>query len=104
MHVQILNFQLKDVSEEAYTALANEIAPAFAVVSGLLGKVWLANSTTGTYGGVYLWRDREAMVDFSKTELFNSVATHPNLTGIISSDFSVMEEATRVTRGIIGSD
>jgi len=87
MHVQILNFQLRDLSEEAYTALATELAPSFAAVPGLLGKVWLANSSTGTYGGVYLWRDREAMEDFSRTDLFNSVATHPSLAGITSSDF-----------------
>jgi heme-degrading monooxygenase HmoA len=102
MHVQILNFQLKDVSEADYTALANEIAPAFAAVPGLLGKVWLANSATGTYGGVYLWRDRAAMQDFSQTELFTTVATHPNLSGITATDFAVMEDATEVTHGIIG--
>lgn len=103
MHVQILNFQLKDVSEADYTKLAGELAPAFTTVPGLLGKVWLANSATGTYGGVYLWQDKAAMEEFSKTGLFTSVATHPALAGITSTDFSVMEEATEVTRGIIGS-
>ena len=103
MHVQIINFQLKDLSEEAYTAMANELAPTFATVPGLLGKVWLANSSTGTYGGVYLWRDRQAMEDYSKSELSKAVATHPNLTGITSTDFASMEQATEITHGIIGS-
>ena len=35
MHVQILNFQLKDVSEEDYTKLAGELAPAFSAVAGM---------------------------------------------------------------------
>ena len=102
MHVQIINFQLRDLSEEAYTNIANELAPTFAAVPGLIGKVWLANSSTGTYGGVYLWRDRQAMEDFSKTDLFNAVVTHPNLTGITSTDFSEMEGPTSITRGVIG--
>ena len=82
--------------------MAKEIAPSFAAVPGLLGKVWLADSATGTYGGVYLWRDRAAMQEFSRTELFNAVATHPNISGIKATDFSVMQEATEITHGIIG--
>ena len=60
MHVQIINFQLKDLSETDYAAVCNDLAPVFAEVPGLLAKVWLANSTTQTYGGVYLWQDRKA--------------------------------------------
>lgn len=100
MHVQIINFQLKDLSEEDYAKLCNDLAPTFADVPGLLSKVWLANSSAGTFGGVYFWRNREAMEEFGKTELFNSVATHPNLASITSADYAVMEEPTRVTRGL----
>jgi len=99
MHVQIINFKLKDVSEVDYRGLCNELAPAFAAVDGLLSKVWLANSDTGTFGGIYHWRDRAAMEAFAGTELFRSVATHPNLAEITSADFEVIEEPTRVTRG-----
>lgn len=103
MHVQIINFQLKDLSAEGYSKLSSEIAPAFANVPGLLSKVWLANSTTGTYGGVYLWSDHKAMAEFAKTELFNTVATHPNLANITSTDFVVMDEPTRITRGLLAA-
>ena len=101
MHIQIINFQLEGVSEADYAALADDIAPAFAEVPGLVRKVWLANSETGTYGGVYVWRDRQAMEDNATTELFNSVATHPNLANITSTDFGVLEGPTAVTRGSI---
>ena len=77
----------------------NEVAPAFAGVPGLLSKVWLADPSTGTYGGVYFWSDRKAMEDYTKTDLFNMVATHPNLTNITSKDFDVMDAPTKVTRG-----
>ncbi len=50
---------------------------------------------------VYVWRDRQAMEDFTKTELFDSVENHPALTNITSRDFGVLEGPTKVTRGSI---
>ena len=64
-----------------------------------MAKVWIAAPTSNTYGGVYYWRDREAMQEFGKTELFQSVANHPNLSGITSTDFEVIEGPTRVNHG-----
>jgi hypothetical protein len=104
MHVQIINFQLKDMSEADYLKTCDQLAPAFATVAGLMAKVWIADSAKNTYGGVYLWKDREAMEGFGKTELFNSVATHPNLAGITSTDFAVIEAPTRVDRGYIAGE
>jgi len=99
MHVQIITFHLEGVSEADYAALCDDLAGAYAEVPGLDRKVWLANSETGTYGGVYLWRDRQAMAAFAKTDLFASVANHPKLADIESSDFAVLEGPTRITRG-----
>ena len=101
MYIQIINFQLSGATEEEYAALCDELAPAFAAVPGLVRKVWLANSDTGTYGGVYVWRDRQAMKDFTQTELFESVEKHPALTNITSVDFGVLEGPTQITRGSI---
>ena len=101
MYIQIINFQLSGATEEEYTALCDGLAPTFADVPGLVRKVWLANTDTGTYGGVYVWRDREAMEDFTKTELFESVEKHPALTNITSTEFGVLEGPTQVTRGSI---
>src|SRR5437868_11831143 len=72
MHIQIITFHLRGVSEPDYRALCDEVAPAFAEVPGLVSKVWLANSTTNTYGGVYTWASREAMETFAKSELFKA--------------------------------
>ena len=102
MHVQIINFHLKDVSEADYRAHCDEVAPAFAEVPGLISKVWLANRTTNTYGGVYTWASREAMDEYAKSDLFKAVATNPNLAEITSIDFDVLEEPTSVTRGLAG--
>jgi heme-degrading monooxygenase HmoA len=100
MHVQIINFHLKDVSEGDYRAHCDEVAPAFAEVPGLISKVWLANRATNTYGGIYTWERREAMDDYAKSDLFKAVANNPNLAGITSIDFDVLEEPTSVTRGL----
>ena len=102
MHVQIINFHLKDVSEADYRAHCDEVAPAFAEVPGLISKVWLANRATNTYGGVYTWTSREAMDEYAKSGLFKAVATNPNLAEVTSIDFDVLEEPTSVTRGFVG--
>ena len=100
MHIMIVNFHLKDMTEEEYTRLCDQVAPAFADLPGLISKVWLANPATNTFGGVYTWRDQQAMHDFTKSDLFKTVATHPNLEGITSSDFAIMEAPTALTRGL----
>src|ERR1700751_3740932 len=102
MHIQIINFHLKGVTEADFRALCDEVAPAFAEVPGLISKVWLANRTTNTYGGVYTWARREAMDEYAKSDLFKAVATNHNLAGITSIDFDVLEEPTSVTRGLAG--
>jgi quinol monooxygenase YgiN len=100
MHVQIVNFQLKGLTEADYTKLSDDLAPQFAAIPGLVSKVWLANATTKTFGGVYLWHDRAAMDAFSRTPLFQAVVTHPNLANLTSTDFAVLEAPSRVTRGM----
>jgi heme-degrading monooxygenase HmoA len=100
MHIQVINFHLKDLSEVHYRDVCDELAPAFAEIPGLVSKVWLANHATNTYGGVYTWSSRDAMEEFTKSELFKAVATNPNLANIASADFDVLEDPTRVTRGL----
>lgn len=99
MHVQIVNFHLRGVSPGEYDKLCDDFAPAFAGIPGLVTKLWLADPGSNTFGGVYLWQDRSAMENFTKTDLFHSVASHPNLADVTSRDFSLMEAPTRVTRG-----
>lgn len=39
MHVQIVNFNLKDMTHAGFRSMANEVASAFAGVPGLLDRV-----------------------------------------------------------------
>ena len=99
MHIQIVNFRLKGVSEGDYAGLCDELAPSYAAVPGLVRKVWLADSENGVYGGVYVWENKQAMEDFAQSELNKSVLNHPNLDDITSTDFGVLLGPTAVTRG-----
>jgi heme-degrading monooxygenase HmoA len=102
VHIQIINFHLEGLTEADFRAHADEVAPAFAELPGLISKVWLANRTTNTYGGVYTWATREAMDEYAKSDLFRAVATNPNLADVTSIDFNVLEDPTSVTRGLAG--
>ena len=100
MHIQVVNFQLSGLSEAEFRASCDEIAPAFAEVPGLISKVWLANRSTNTYGGVYTWASREAMEEYTRSELFHAVRSNAHFAHVTSSDFDVLEDPTRVTHGL----
>ena len=69
MHILVINFNLKGISEEDYLGLIEPIAPAFAGLPGLISKTWLANAETNTYGGVYVWSDRRTMEAYKQTDI-----------------------------------
>ena len=98
MHIQIVNFKLRDLSDSDFRAACDGFAPVFAEVPGLISKVWLADEASNTYGGVYTWTDRAAMEAFASSDLFRSIAANPNYVDITSRDFAVLEGPTRVTR------
>ena len=97
MYVLIVNFNLKDVDEAQYARMCDAVAPAFAAVPGLASKLWIKNSDTGTYGGVYIFESRDALNRFQETDLFRSLAVNKNLTNITADDFEVIDAPTRVT-------
>lgn len=100
MRMVVINFELADVNEEQYRGMCDQLAPLFAEVPGLLSKVWLADSESGTYGGIYTFADREAFMAFAGSELAQGVATNPHLKNFTMKDFGVLEAPTAVTRGL----
>jgi quinol monooxygenase YgiN len=100
VHIQVVNFHLKDLSHEDFAKQCDELAATFAAVPGLLSKVWLSDTATNTYGGIYAWRDRQAMEAYLTSDLFHAVATNPHFADISSKDFDILESPTRVTRGL----
>lgn len=104
MHIQVINYNLKDITVEEYERTCNQLAWGFTNVEGLNKKYWLKNSSENIYGGIYVWADKSYMEAFAQTELFNTIGTHPNLDNIKYTDFGVIEHPTRVTRGLIIED
>ena len=102
MHIQIITFSLKGISEEDYAKLAESVAPAIAAMPGLISKAWLANSETNTYGGAYIWQDHEAMEAYTETDIYKAMATNPHFEGVTVKDFAVLENPTHITLGLAG--
>lgn len=101
MHIQVIDFNLVGIREVDYVELCNELADSFAAVPGLISKFWLKDTVNNCYGGIYFWESYEAMEKFTKSDLFHSVLTHPNLRNLSSMDFSLLEDPTNVTRGYL---
>jgi hypothetical protein len=103
MYVQIVNFNLKDMTDAGFRSMANEVAPAFASVPGLLGKIWIADAGKNTYGGVYLWEDAGAMQAYVDSDLGKGVVSNPNFANLTSRDFEVLSGPTMSSGGPVAA-
>lgn len=100
VHVQIVEFGLRDISDADYRSACNGLAKVLARVPGLISMAWLASEPTNTYGGVYTWVDRTAMEAYLRSDIFTAVAADPDLVNITSRDFDLLEAPSRITQGI----
>lgn len=100
MHIQIVNFNLNNLSHEDYETACNEIAQTFADLPGLISKHWLSDKNNNTYGGVYFWETHEAMQNYLESDVFSEVANNPSFSNATSKDFAILEGPTKTTRGI----
>jgi hypothetical protein len=97
--MQVLNFQLHGLEEARYREVCEEKAPAFTSGPGLLSKIWLADHSTNTYGGVYFECNRRAKQTFSGHDPFRGIAADLQLKNVTSRDFDVLQTPTEVTVG-----
>ena len=101
MHLLIVNFQLNELSSEAYAAHCAQVAPVFADLPGLIAKYWLANPVTNTYGGVYLWQNQTAMERYRTSDRCQRIASNPHFINVTMQDFAVLPEPSAITRGMV---
>ena len=97
MHILIINFNLHELARPEYEVVCDEVSEAFAAIPGLLSKKWLANEDTNTYGGVYLFNDRQAMLDYQASELYTSLGENPAFINITATDFEMLSAPSSVT-------
>jgi len=101
MHAQLITYQLKDISQADYLKqMVEPDAPVLAKVPGLVSKVWLTDEAKNTFGGFYLWGNKNAMENFMNSDLVKAVVSRPFVINVSSVDFEVNESASSITRGL----
>lgn len=99
MYVQIVKFGLDGMDEQQYGELCDALAPAFEAMDGLLTKLWLSDRGAGVFGGVYVWRDRQACAAYQASQVWRDVGAHPNLVDITSEEYELLAGPTALTSG-----
>ena len=97
MHILIINFNIEGITRAQFEEACGGLAPTFAAIPGLITKQWLANEETNTYGGVYLFANKQAMVDYKASEVFGGVANNPAFTNVTATDFELLAGPSKVT-------
>ena len=98
MVIQVVNFNLEGIGHQDYLGATIDVAPAFKEVSGLLSKVWLSDEANNVYGGVYTWKDRQAMEDYLRSEFYDQVlGSNPSFVNITYKAYDVLDEQTNIT-------
>ena len=98
MHILIVNFNLDGITRTEFESACDELAPTFAAIPRLVCKHWLADESTNTYGGVYVFESEQALQDYQASELFAEVAGNPAFANCSARAFGRLEAASAVTR------
>ncbi len=99
-YAQIFTYRIDLPSKEEY--LKNFVYPfaeSISKVKGLVSKTWLADFEN-KYASFYLWETKEAMDDFMNSPMVAGLAEIPFLKDLKIVEYPVVEEASRITRGI----
>lgn len=98
MYVQLVTFTLDGPTEEQYHTGCRQETHVFADLPGLLAKIWLRDPDTGTYGGLYLWQDHDAYVNYTRSDIFRAIVDDPSFEGVTSRGFDHFEDLTKATQ------
>jgi heme-degrading monooxygenase HmoA len=96
MHVQLIHYRWEGDAEQ-FVATAELAAPVIAAMDGFVAKYWL-RADDGVFGGVYLWRDKEAADAYVTGEfLRTSLIESPELRDFEVRDYDLWEAPTAIT-------
>jgi hypothetical protein len=96
MRIRIITFG-PVIPAEAYTAHAVHIAPGFTAWPGLLGKWWLGDTASGTFGGVYLFASQHDADRSREIDLFRGMFANPALKDVTVREYDVLDAPTAIT-------
>jgi len=97
MNMLIVTFNLSGITDAQYRAACEGEAAAFANIPGCVGKVWIADESTNTYGGVYTFVDKAAVEAYRRSELFRGMQADTTLVNLSSKDCEVLDGPTQIT-------
>ncbi len=96
VRMRIVTFGL-NIPAEAYTAHAIRIAAEFTAWPGLLGKWWLGDIASDTFGGVYVFATAED-ADLSRDSvLFRGMSTDPAFRDVTVREYDLLDAPTAMT-------
>ena len=99
-YAQIFTYNIDLPSKEEYLKnFVDPYAESISKVKGLISKVWLADFEN-KYASVYLWETKEAMEEFMNSPMVAGLAKIPFLKNLTIVQYPVVEEASKITRGI----
>ncbi|MFI5188317.1 MAG: YdhR family protein [Chitinophagales bacterium] len=99
-YAQIFTYQIDLPSKEEYLKnFVDPYAESISKVKGLISKVWLADFEN-KYASFYLWETKEAMEHFMNSPMVAGLAKIPFLKDLTIVEYPVVEEASKITRGI----
>ena len=100
MHAQVFTYVLDlDSRADYFARFVDPFAGPVAAAKGLVSKVWMADFDR-KFASFYLWESKEAMTAFMASPVIAKVASLPFLKDLNIVDYPVVEEASRITRGV----
>jgi len=95
-----LNFNYS-VTKEEYEQAVSPLADKFAIVPGLIWKIWILNAEKSEAGGIYMFENQVSLDEFLAGSLAKTVTGHPALSDFSVKQFGIMKDITATTRGPI---
>ncbi|MCE7737538.1 MAG: YdhR family protein [Candidatus Heimdallarchaeota archaeon] len=77
----MVKFKTK-MEEAELLKVAGERKPEFQKLDKLIQKYYFKDSSTGEFGGIYIWESKEAMLEYRETELAKTIPTAYQVDGI----------------------
>lgn len=97
MRLRIVTFGLDGVGHQDYLHHCETVAPAFATWDGLVEKRWLADTASGTYGGVYVFNDVAAADRSRNTAAFAAMLDNEHFVDLEIVELDTVDALDAIT-------
>ena len=98
-----IHFQY-DITSDEYRGAATSLADTFAQLDGLRWKIWTLNEETGEAGGIFLFDDEASRQGYLDGLYQEVIGSNPAFHDAVIKKFDVIEDATQVTHGPVGTE